>query len=122
MATDKITIVSEIGLTAEAGTKIITEEEETTIEVVTETIDPIIGIVVGPEIGTVTGMEIVTIIDQIIEGMIVTKGMETEIRTMVGLEKGREIGVVQEKASNPEVAFNPKVEMIIGDRAEKYQR
>ena len=41
---------------------------------------------------------------------------------MVGLEKGIEIGVVQEKVPNPEVAINLKigirVEMIIGDRVE----
>ena len=118
MATDKITIGPEIGLIAETRTKIIIEEEETTIEVVTGTIDPIIGIVVGPKIETITEMEIGTIIDQIIEGMIVTKGMETGIRTAVGLEKGIEIGVVQEKVPNPEVAISPKVEMIIGGRVE----
>ena len=88
MATDKITIGLEIGLTAETGTKIIIGEEETTIiEVVIETTDPIIGIIVGPEIETITEMAVGTIIDQIIEGMTVTKGMVTEIRTTVGLEK-----------------------------------
>ena len=61
---------------------------------VKETTDPITGIVVGPETEITTEMEIGTIIDQIIEGMIVTKGMEAEIRTTVGLEKGIEIGVV----------------------------
>ena len=58
---------------------------------------------------------------QIIEGTPVTKGMETEIRTTVGLEKGIETGVVQEKVPNPEVAINPigiRVEMKIGDKAE----
>ena len=44
-------------------------------------------------------MGIGTIIDQIIEGIIVTKGMDIEIRTTVGLEKWIEIGVVQEKVS-----------------------
>ena len=55
--------------------------------------------------------------------MIVTKGMETEIRTVVGLQKGKgiEIGVVQEKVPNPEVAISPKAEMIIGDRVEMIQ-
>ena len=89
---------------------------------VIETTDPIIGIVVGPEIETTAEMEIGTIIDQIIEGVIVTKGMEIEIRTTVGLEKGIEIGVVQEKVVNPEVAINPTIGirggMIIGDRLE----
>ena len=88
---------------------------------VIETTDPIIGIIVGPETETITEMEKDTIIDQIIEGMIVTKGVETEIRTMVGLEKGIEIRVVQEKVPNPEVAISPKVEMIIGDRVEMIQ-
>ena len=62
---------------------------------VIETTDPITGIVVGPETETITEMGIGTIIDPIIEGMTVTKGTETEIRTMIGLEKGIEIGVVQ---------------------------
>ena len=46
--------------------------------------------------------------------------METEIRTTVGLEKGIEIEVVQEKVPNPEVAINLgiRVEMIVGDRVE----
>ena len=46
--------------------------------------------------------------------------METEIRTVVGLEKGIEIGVAQEKVPNPEVAINLeiKVEMTIGDIVE----
>ena len=65
--------------------KITIEEEESTIEVVTEITDPTTGIIVGPEIGTIIKMEIGTIIDQIIEGMTVTKGMEIEIRTTVGL-------------------------------------
>ena len=85
------------------------------------TTDPITGIVVGPETETIIEMGIGTIIDQIIEGMVVTKGMETEIRTVVGLEKGIEIGVVQEKVPNPEVATNPigiRAEMIIGDKVE----
>ena len=53
--------------------------------------------------------------------MTVTKGMETEIRTTVGLEKGIETGVVQEKVPNPEVEINLigiRVEMKIGDRVE----
>ena len=124
MATDKITIGPEIGLIAETGTKIIIEEEETTtIEVVIETTNPIIGIIVGPKTETITEISIGTIIDQIIEGAIVTKGMETEISTAVGLEKKKEIeiGVVQEKFPNPEVAIDPKAEMIIGDRVEMIQ-
>ena len=59
-----------------------------------------------------------TIIDQTTEEMPVTKGMEIETGTTVGLEKGIEIGVVQEKVPDPEVAINPRVEMIIGDRVE----
>ena len=120
MATDIITIGLEIGLIAGTGTKIIIEEEETTIEVVIETTDPITGIVVGSKTETITEMAIGTIIDSIIEGMTVTKGMIIEIRTVVGLEKGIEIGVVQEKVPNPEVEINPgiRVEMIVGDKAE----
>ena len=85
-----------------------------------ETTNPIIGIIVGPKTETITEMGIGTMIDQIIEEMTVTKGMEIEIKTAVGLEKGIEIGVVQEKVPNPEVAINLgiRVEMIIGDRVE----
>ena len=85
---------------------------------VIETTDPIIGIIVGPETETITEMAVGTIIDQIIEGMTVTKGMVTEIRTTVGQEKGIEIGVVQEKVPNPGVAINLKTEMKVGDRVE----
>ena len=59
-----------------------------------------------------------TIIDQIIEERTVTKGMEAEIRTAVDLEKGTEIGVVQEKVPNLEAAISLRVEMITGDRVE----
>ena len=111
MATGKITIGPGIDPTAETGTKIIIEEEETTIiEVVIETTDPIIGIIVGPETETTTEMAIGTTTDQIIEGMTVTKGMVTEIRTAVGLEKGKEEGVAQEKVPNPGVAVDLKTE------------
>ena len=87
---------------------------------VTETTDPITGIIVGPETEIITEMGIGTIRDPIIEEMIVTKGMEVEIRTTAGLEKGIETGVVQEKVPNPEVAINLgiRVEMIIGDKVE----
>ena len=95
MVTDKIFLDPEIDLKVETSTKIIIEEEETTtIEVVIETTDPIIGIIVGPKTETITEMAGGTIIDQIIEGMTATKGMAIEIRTMVGLEKGTEIEVV----------------------------
>ena len=116
------TIGPEIGLIAGTNTKIIIEEEETTKEVVIETTDPIIGIVVGPKTETIIEMSIGTTIDQTIEGMTVTIGMKTEIRTAVCIEKGIEIAVVQEKVPNPEVAINLiigiRVEMIIGDRVE----
>ena len=119
MATYKITIGPEIDPTAETSTKIVIEEEETTkIDVVVETTDPIIGIIVGPKTETITEMAVGTIIDQIIEGMTVTKGMVAEIRTTVGLEKGIEIGVAQEKVPNPGVALNLKTVMRVGDRAE----
>ena len=81
--------------------------------------DPIIGIIVGPKTETTTEMVVGTIIDQIIEGMTVTRGMVTGIRTSVGLEKGieiGEIGVAQEKVPNPGVAVDPKTEMRVGDR------
>ena len=86
-----------------------------------ETTDPIIGIIVGLEIETTTEMVVGTIIDQIIEGMIVIRGMVTGFGTMVGLEKGieiGEIGVVQEKVPNPGVAVALKTEMTVGDRVE----
>ena len=87
MAIDKITIGPEIGPTAETSTKIIIEAEGTTIiELVMEPTDPIIGIIVGPEAETITEMAVGTIIDQIIEGMTVTRSMVIEIRTAVGLE------------------------------------
>ena len=85
---------------------------------VIETTDPIVEIIVGPEIETITEMAVGTIIDQIIEGMTATKGMVIEIRIAVGLEKGTEIGVAQEKVPNPKVAINLKTEMTIGDRVE----
>ena len=106
----------------ETGTKIIIEEEETTtIEMLTEFIDPIIGITVGPEIETTTEMVIGTTINQIIEGKTVTKGMVTEIRTTVdpGIEMDiGEIGVVPVKVPNPEAVVGLKIDMRIGDRAE----
>ena len=121
MVTDKITKGPEIGIVAETGTKIIIDEEETTMEVVIETTDPNTGIVVGPKTETITDMGIGTTIDQIIEGMIVIKGMEIEIRIATGLGKRRGIGVVQEKVPNPEVKINLigiRVEMVIGDKVE----
>ena len=99
----------------------IIKEEETTIEVVIETTGPITGIVVGPETKMIIEMGIGTTIDQTIEGMTVTKGMETEIRTTVDLEKELEKGVVQEKVPNSEVAINLigiRVEMKIGDKVD----
>ena len=71
---EKITIDPEIGLIAGAITKIIIEEEETTmvIEVVIETTGPITELVVGPEIETIIQMGIGTTRDQIIKGTIVT--------------------------------------------------
>ena len=45
-------------------------------------------------------MGIGTTRDQTTEETIVTKGMETEIRTIIGLEKGIEIGVVQESSQS----------------------
>ena len=88
---------------------------------VIEITDPIIGIVVDPMIETTTQMVVGTIIDQIIEGMTVTRGMVTGIRTMVdperGIERG-EIGVAQEKVPNTEVVVDPKTETRVGDRVE----
>ena len=106
----------------ETGTKIITgEEETTTIEVLTEIIGLIIGITVGPEIETTTEMVIGTIIDQIIEGKTVTKGMVTETRTTAdpGIEiEIEEIGVAPEKVPIPEAVVDHKTDMRIGDRVE----
>ena len=44
--------------------------------------------------------------------------MVIEIRTVVGLEKGIEEGVAQEKVPNPVVAVDLKTEMRVGDRVE----
>ena len=87
---------------------------------VIETIDPTTGIIVGPETEIITGMGIGTTTGQIIEEMTVTKGMEIEIRTAVDLETGIEIGVVQDKVPNPDMAINLeiRVEMIKEDRVE----
>ena len=82
MVTGKITMGLETYHIVETGSKINAgEEETTTIEVVIGIIGPIIGITVGPGIETTTEMIIGTIIDQIIEGKTVTKGMVTETRT-----------------------------------------
>ena len=66
-----------------------------------------------PKTETIIEMGIDTTIVQIIGETIVTKGMETEMRTIVALEKGIEILVVQEKVPNPEVETN-----LIGIRVE----
>ena len=88
---------------------------------VTEIIGPIIGITVGPQIETTTEMVIGTIIDQIIEGKTVTKGMVTETRTTsdpgIEIEIG-EIRVAPEKVPNPEAVVDPKTDMRIGGRVE----
>ena len=87
----------------------------------TETTGPIIGVTVGPEMETTTEMAIGTIIDQIIEGMTVTRDMVTEMRTVVDPEREMEIGeigVAPEKVPNPGVVVDPKTEMRVGDRAE----
>ena len=61
-------------------------------------------------------MAVGTIIDQIIEGMTITRGMVVEIRTAVGLEKGIEEGIAQEKVPNTGVAVDLKTEMRVGER------
>ena len=117
MVTGKITIGLGIDLTVETGTRIIIEEKETTIiGMAIETTGPIIGIMVDPMIEISTEMAVGTIIDQIIKGMTVTRGMVIEIRIMVGLEKGverGEIGVAQGKVPNPGVVVDLKAEMRI---------
>ena len=80
MVIDKITLDLEIGLIAGTITRIIIEEEETTLVIeVIETIDPITEIVVGLERETTIEMGTGTITDQTTEGTIVTKGIETEV-------------------------------------------
>ena len=122
MITGKITIDLETDYIVETGTKIlIGKEETTTIEVITEIIGPIIGITVGPEIETTTGMVIGTIIDQIIEGKTVTKGMVTETMTAEdpGIEIGiGKVGVAPVKAPNPEAVVDPKTDIKIEDSIE----
>ena len=115
MVIDKIATDPEIGLIAGIDIRIIIEEEETTIEVVIETTDPITGIIVGPKTGTITEMGIGTIIDQITEGMIVARSMEIEIMIMEDPGREVEIGVVQEKVPDPGVALL-KIEMMTGDK------
>ena len=64
-------------------------------------------------------MVIGTIIDQIIVGKTVTKGMVTETRTAadpgIEIEIGG-IGVAPEKVLNPEAAVDPKTAMRVGCR------
>ena len=81
MVIDKMTLGPEIGLIAGTVTKIIIEEEETTLVIeVTETIGPITEIVVGLERETTVEMGTGTITtDQTTEGTIMTKGIETEV-------------------------------------------
>ena len=122
MVTGKMTMDLETDHIVETSTKIIRgEEETTTIEVVTGIIGPIIGITVGPKIETTTEMVIGTVIDQLIEGKTVTKGMVTEIRTAadpgIEIEIG-EIGVAPEKVPNPAAVVDPKTDMRIGGRVE----
>ena len=104
----------------ETGIKITTGEEETTaIEVVIETIGPIIGITVGPETGTVTEMVTGIPIDQIVEGKTVVKGMVIETKTVadpgIEIEIGG-IGVAPERAPNPEAV--PKIDTRVDGRVE----
>ena len=80
------------------------------------TTDAIIGVLVGPKIETTTEMAVGTIIEQIIEGSTATTGMVIEIRTAVGLEKGIEEAVAQEKVPNPGVAVDLKTETRVGNR------
>ena len=120
MVTDRITMILETDHIVETGTKIVIGEEETsTIEVVTEITGLIIGITVGPEIETITEMVIGTIIDQIIEGKTVAKGIVTEFRTTTdpGIEIGG-IGVAPEKVPNLEAVVGPKTDMKIEGRVE----
>ena len=108
--------------TVETSTKIaIGEEEIATTEVVTEITGLIIGITVGPKIETITEMATGIIIDQIIEGKTVTKGMAIEIRTMADLGIEIEIGgigVAPEKVPNPEAVVDPKIDTRIEGRVE----
>ena len=79
MVTDKITLGPEVGLIAGTVTRIFIEEEEITLVIeVIETIDPITEIVVGLERETTIEMGTGTITDQTTEGIVVTKGIETE--------------------------------------------
>ena len=80
MIIDKITLGPEIGLIVGTLTRIIIEEEETILVIeVIETIYTITDIVVGLERETNIEMGRGTTTDQITEGTIVTKGIETEV-------------------------------------------
>ena len=122
MVTDKITMILGTDHIVETSTKIaIGEEETTTTEVVTEIMGLIIGITVGPKIETTTEMVTGIIIDQIIEGKTVTKGMVTEIRTAADLGIEIEIGgigVAPGKVLNLEAVVDPKIDMRIEGRVE----
>ena len=106
----------------ETSTKIVIGEEEiTTTEVVTEITGLIIGITVGPEIETITEMATGIIIDQIIEGKTVTKGMVIETRTVADPGIEIEIGgiwVAPGKVPIPEAVVDPKTGMRIEGRVE----
>ena len=120
MLIDKITIGPEIGLIAGTVTRIIIEEEETTLVIeVIETIGPITEIVVGIQRETTIEMGTGTITDQTTKGTIVTKGIGTGAKVRIMAGPGKEIGVVQEKVPNLELEINIieiRVEMKTEDR------
>ena len=120
MATNKITMGLGTDPIVETSIKIIIGVGETTItEVATGIIDLITGIIVGPEIEMATEMVVDMMTGQIIEGKIVTKGMETEIRTTVDpeIEIGK-VGLAPEKVPNPGAVVDPNTNMKIGDKVE----
>ena len=127
MVIDKITIDLEIGLIV--GIVTSTEEEETIMVMeTTETIGPIIGTIAGPEIEITIGMEVDILIDQIMDGTVVVKGIgiETSVKTTVGLEKekGTETEAAQERALPLQVetkATEIRTEMEIEDKIEMAQ-
>ena len=116
--TEIITIAPEIGHIAGIGIKTTTEEEGTIVtEAIIGIIDPITETTVGPETETVTEMIVGMTIDQIIEEMIVIKGMT--IGTKITVDLGTEMeGIETAPGRVPNPGVVPKTDMRIEGKVE----
>ena len=108
MVIDKITLGPEIGLIAGTITRIIIEEEETTLVIeVIENIDPITEIVVGLESKTTIEMGTGTTTDQTTRRDSSDQRYRNRSKSQdCTAGPGKEIGAVQENVPNLEVEIN----------------